>query len=485
MTVSENKVIKNVFVSAGENYLKLVDIYFSNEINRIVSLIDQKIPWSEISDIDKKSAFIEKLAIPPAPEAEKIYDGRFNFLIPGAVDPHVHFDTPGYEFREDFEHASTAAAFGGVTTVIDMPCTSIPAVTDEENFVVKKNVLRERSLIDFAFWGGVRGNDFEDGSDIKGQIKKLAKLGVVGFKVYCLSGMNTFTDLTYEQIDETAEYVNQTNLPLAVHAEDRNLVAFKVERSKAMERKDWDAYCKSRDIQAETEAIAKLIAICGRTRTRTLIVHLSSQLGLNLIRKAKQQGIKISAETCPHYLTFTQEDFTNPKITAFLKTAPPVKFESDRNELWNGLADGSISFVSTDHAGCDPQKEKSSENFWEVYGGIPGVEHRVPFLFSEGFLKNRISLEKTVELLSVNPAKYFRLSDKGSIEPGKHADFALINLWKSEKIESGKMHSKGKYTPFDGLIFNSVVETTFLRGNVIMNRAGDVDAEIGYGKIIK
>jgi dihydroorotase-like cyclic amidohydrolase len=184
-------------------------------------------------------------------------------------------------------------------------------------------------------------------------------------------------------------------------------------------------------------------------------------------------------------LFFTQDDFNNQKISAFLKTAPPVKNKIDRDALWEGLKDETLSFVVTDHAGCDPAKEKSSKNFWEVYGGIPGVEHRVPFLFSEGFLKNRLTLSQTIKLLSSNVADYFNLKNKGFIKVGFDADFALINLWDKMVVKSEEMHSKGKYTPFEGITFNSVVEKTFLRGELIMNRSGVTEQKIGYGKFIK
>jgi dihydroorotase-like cyclic amidohydrolase len=215
------------------------------------------------------------------------------------------------------------------------------------------------------------------------------------------------------------------------------------------------------------------------------VVHLSSAKGLGQIRRAKELGLNITAETCPHYLYFTQQDFRNKNISAFLKTAPAVKKKHDLSALWKGLADGSLSFVTTDHASCNPRKEKSSKNFWEVYGGIPGIEHRVPFLLSEGFLKGRLSLQKTIEHLSSNAAEFFGLQQKGKIEIGKDADLALINLWTSEIIKSRNMHSKGKYTPFENVKFNAVVEKTYLRGQRVMDRQKKFIAKPGNGKFIK
>lgn len=484
MSDSPVKILKNVFLSVGENKLKVVDIQFSDHIKKIIDKTTTIIDWHEIDSIEKRERFTKQLQNSEYPPNTKIYDGKFLLVIPGGIDSHVHFDTPGFEDRDDFEHGSTAAAFGGVTTVIDMPCTSLPPVTNKNNFEIKLNALKNRSLVDYAFYGGVCGNDFDNNLNIEEQINDLSEKGAAAFKTYLISGMNTFTDLNEERILQTAKWINKTNKPMAVHAEDKKLIVEKRTIAKNAGQNNWQAYCSARDDKAEAKAIKFLIEIAEQTGCKIHIVHLSSKLGLDLIRDARSKGIKITSETCPQYLFFTQKDFNNSQISAFLKTAPPVKNEIDRGALWKGLKDDTLSFVVTDHAGCDPIKEKSSKNFWEVYGGIPGVEHRVPFLFSEGFLKNRLTLSQTINLLSSNVADYFNLKDKGYIKEEYDADFALINLWDKKLIKSEGMHSKGKYTPFEGITFNAVVEKTFLRGELIMNRLGETEQTIGYGKFI-
>ncbi len=479
----EPRILKNIFINTSGNNLRLCEIHFNDKITD-VKLLSGEIRWEDISTSEKKKEFIGSLNLPEAGEADKSIDGNFNLIMPGAIDPHVHFDTPGFEFRDDFEHGSTAAAFGGVTTIIDMPCTSLPPVTNRNNFQTKLDALQNRSLIDFAFWGGVRGNDFCKTTDIEKQIMELAEAGVAAFKVYVISGMDTFTDLTYERIREAAETIAKTGKPMGVHAEDKQLVVSRRSRFQAEGKNDWQAYCNARDVSAEVTAVKEIIEIAKETGVRAHIVHLSSGEGLKVIEDGKSKGINISAETCPHYLYFTQEDFKNDKIRNFLKTAPPVKFEADKTKLWEGLANGSLNFVTTDHAGCIPEKEKISENFWKVYGGIPGVEHRVPFLFSEGFLNNNLTLEQTINLLSTNVATFFGLTNKGKIEKGKDADFALIDLWKSEIIKSENMHSLGKYTPFENIEVNAVVESTVLRGKFVMNKSDKAEVNVGYGNFI-
>ncbi len=476
--------INNVFICEKDNLLNLVDITFNNKILEINSVINRSIKWQDINTEAKRKRFINNLLLNSNLKSTGI-NGSFLLLIPGGIDPHVHFDTPGFEFRDDFEHASSAAAWGGTTTIIDMPCTSLPPVTSVKNFQTKLKAIKNRSVIDFAFWGGVCGNDFEMKKDIQKQVEQLSQAGVAGFKAYLISGMNTFTDLPFEQMLETAKIIKNNNMILAVHAEDKARILGRMKKYQDKNRNDWKAYCKSRDDVAEEKAIETLIEIASITNCRIHVVHLSSAKGLEQIRKAKALGLKVTAETCPHYLYFTQKDFDNKRISAFLKTAPPVKTKNDRKALWEGLSDGSLSFVTTDHAGCNPIKEKSAKNFWEVYGGIPGVEHRVPFLFSEGFLKGRLSLHKTIENLSTNASEFFGLQQKGKIEIGKDADFAIINLWTSQILRGRNMHSKGKYTPFEGVKFNARVENTILRGKEIMNRKNNFIASPGIGNFIK
>ena len=485
MNLKKFNSIQNVFICDKDSSVKLVKIKFDKTIREILPTVNRSIRWNDISTFSKRKWFINNLQLSSAKNERNGINGDFLLLIPGGIDPHVHFDTPGYEFRDDFEHASSAAAWGGTTTIIDMPDTSQPTVTSVKNLRTKLKAVRKRSVIDFAFWGGVCGNDFESKKDIHKQVLGLSENGIAGFKAYLISGMDTFTDLTFEQMLEAARIIKQNNMTLAVHAEDKNRIKTRINKFQKNSRKDWKAYCDSRDDVAEELAIKTLIEIAKETECRIHIVHLSSAKGLAQVRKARQMGLKFTAETCPHYLHFTQKDFENEKISAYLKTAPPVKKVIDRKELWNGLNDGSLSFVTTDHAGCNPKKEKSSKNFWEVYGGIPGVEHRVPFLFSEGFLREKLSLQKTIDLLSGNAAEFFNLNQKGKLEVGKDADFALINLWTSEVIKSRNMHSKGKYTPFENVEFNTRVEKTFLRGQLVMDRKNNFIAKPGVGKFIR
>lgn len=465
--------LSNIFLNTEANKLRLVNIHFDNKINSVTYLSDE-VEWSDVNSIIKLEQFTTQHNLDSYPL----------LAIPGGIDPHVHFNTPGFEFRDDFEHASTAAAYGGVTTVIDMPCTSIPPVTSVKNMNRKLEALKDRSLIDYVFWGGIRRDDFESGVDVEKQVNELNEAGVAAYKIYLISGMSDFKDLNHDQVKTAMKYVANTGKPLGVHAENKELIVTRRAEYQSSNINTWEAYCGARDSKAEEKAISELIALANSINVRVHVVHLSSKAGLDQIKSAQELDLAFTTETCPHYLFFTQKDFENQTIRNYLKTAPPVKFQYDLEALWDGLKNDTLSFVTTDHAGCDPNSEKGEENFWKVYGGIPGVEHRVPFLFSEGFLKNRLSLEQTIKLLSTNAAKYFGLEQKGRIESGKDADLVLINLWKSEKVLPHNMHSKGKYTPFQNVEFKVTVERTYLRGKIVADHGGLSEVKMGFGNFI-
>ena len=478
------KSIRNIFIPFKQNELHLANIRFGDRIEDIEILLPEPVKWEEIASEKKRARFLRKIRNKIRPNGPREFDGQFHLLIPGAIDPHVHFDTPGFEFREDFDHASLAALWGGVTTIIDMPCTSVPPVTSLTNMQIKLQAIQNRAFCDYAFWAGVSGTDFSDPQSLHQNMEDLVHAGVVGFKAYLISGMEEFTDLQPEQMAQVARWTKELRVPLAVHAEDKELVTQRRRQFQEQGRNDWQAYCEARDISAEETAVNFMHSIVAKTKATVHIVHLSSAKGLNIVRKAQRNGLPMTAETCPHYLFFTQKDFERVNIRNYLKTAPPVKFAEDRDALWQGLADGSLAFVTTDHAGCDPQKEKTSANFWQVYGGIPGVEHRVPFILSEGFLKGRLTLEQSINVLTTNAAKFYRLSQKGALQRGKDADFALIDLWHPWTVKAEQMHSKGKYTPFEGVQWNARVLQTFLRGTLVTDAQTNFQTSVPLGKFV-
>jgi allantoinase len=389
-------------------------------------------------------------------------------VLPGAIDGHVHFDDPGFTHRETFETGTRAAAAGGVTTVVDMPCTSLPPVTNAASLAHKLSVVAPKAHVDFMFWGGVSGNTYREGT-WRADFAGLAEEGVAAFKLYLLSGMETFRDLAPAEVREVLFEARRRGVPVGVHAEDRALVLEATGRIRAAGGVAPRDYAASRPAGAEVAAVATLRELCRETGARVHVVHLASGEALAEVESARREGLPFSAETCPHYLAFTGEDLD--RLGALLKTAPVVKGAADREALWAGLASGALQHVATDHAAGEWPREKSTGSIWTDYGGVPGVELMVPYLWSEGVRKGRITLERMVELVSSEPARFFGVgARKGKLEPGFDADLVVLDRDEPWTVEPERLHGLNRYTPFAGWTFTGRVAATVVRGETVFER---------------
>jgi allantoinase len=391
-------------------------------------------------------------------------EGRW--LLPGAIDGHVHFDDPGFTHRENFATGTTAAAAGGVTTVIDMPCTSVPPVTDVASMDRKLKVIAQKASVDFALWGGVRGNGY-CADAMKRSLQSLYSCGVRSIKTYLVSGMPSFEDLAIEQLREVMVAAADIGMTVGVHAEDKRLVIEGTEREMAAADRDAPAaWARARSAEAEAKGIATCIELAEATRARVHVVHVACGEGVRLLREAKARRVPITAETCPHYLAFTIDDLV--RMGSVLKTAPVVKSAADRDALWEGIADGTIDMVATDHAPGQWPQEKQSGSIWTDHGGVPGVELLLPFLLSEGVAKGRIGLARLLELLCSEPARIHGLESlKGSLQPGMDADFVAVDPAAKWTVQAEQLLTRQKYTPFEGMELSGRVMRTFVRGHEV------------------
>lgn len=451
------KIITNVNI-LRDNNLQKVDIYIENE--KIV----------EIENSSHKNIRIEKI------------DGSDLLALPGIIDSHVHFDDPGYTQREDFETGTKSAIAGGVTTVVDMPCTSIPPVTDKQSLEYKLNIISKKAYADFALWGGVTPQLIDNGKYYN-TLKDLKENGVTGIKFYTISSMEAYPRMDSQHLYKAFTYLKEIDLPAAVHSEDFELVDLFSSYVKSKGFKNPLAWCKGRVYEAEEVAILKVATIARETKTKLHIVHLTSKKGLDIIRRFKDEGVDITTETCPHYLYFTESDFE--KIGPVLKTAPPVRRTEDVEALWKGLFDGTINFVASDHAGGIYPEEKNNESIWENYAGIPGTQLILPVLLTIGYHKKKMPLSRIQELTSTNPARRYKLEGKGKIEKGYYADMVLVNLEKEWIFDNKMLYCKNKYSPFNGMTFKGKVEKTILRGNLVYDSKRGFTEEQGLGKHIK
>lgn len=407
-------------------------------------------------------------------------------VLPGAIDGHVHFDDPGFTHRENFETGTRSAAAGGVTCVVDMPCTSLPPVTSRANLETKLDVIAPKAHVDFMLWGGVSANAMEDTNWI-GNLEELVAAGVAAIKVYMLSGMDTFRDLDDASIETVLRETGRLRIPVGVHAEDRKTVLELTDRLIADGRDGPLDYAASRPAAGEVAAVSTLRELCRRTGARIHVVHVGSGEALDVISSARAEGLPLSGETCPHFLAFTEEDLAAQG--SLLKTAPVVKTAGDRRRLWEGVASGDIQHVATDHAAGEWPSEKQTGSIWTDYGGVPGVELLLPYLYSEGYREGKITLARLVDLVATAPAAFFGIgASKGRIAAGFDADLVAIDEDDAWTVRGDEMHNLNRYTPFEGRTLAGRITDTFVRGTLVYSRyAGGMESfgPEGFGRWVK
>jgi allantoinase len=419
--------------------------------------------------------------IAPHISGDPDFDAGGALILPGGIDPHVHFYDPGYTDKEDFAHGTAFAASGGITTVIDMPCTSDPPVSNIDNLRAKLAVVGPKAHIDFGFFGGVSRQTFDAG--YRADMNGLAD-SVLGFKVYAVSGMDdiwgALDHWRFEQVLEHAASIGQTVL---LHAEDREYVDNASEHYRR-EGADPEHWYRARPELAEELAVSSAIRICRRIGGNLHIVHVGSAEAAAMIARAAagDDGAVISGETCPQYLAFGLEDFRH--LGAVLKVAPPIKSPGNDEGLWKQLASGGLLFCASDHAPGAPG-EKEAGDIWCNSAGIAGTGTMLPYLFSEGYLAGRLSLSQLLKASGENAARRYGLFDrKGSIEEGKDADLAVFDPDGTWNVDQEAFLSKGTLSPFHGRMFAGALMKTIVRGVTVWDREKGLVGPAGHGQLI-
>lgn len=417
-----------------------------------------------------------------AGEAKEVTDALGLHVLPGLIDTHVHSRDGGATHKEDFFHSTKAAGAGGITTIFEMPNTN-PTINNVDNFHKQVENLRVKAHVNFGMWGICLG-------DVNNQhLLELSEAGVIGFKYFWGYAVdkNTF-QLVYNYSEEMNNVfppcddgevfsmfraVAKTGQTFAIHAENSELINRLTHDSNRSEVVDYDTFLKTRPNLAEELTIQTAIAMARETGAKLHILHVSTKSSVDLIRNAQREGIPITAETCPHYLFLTNEDYH--KIGAQMKVYPLVKYQEDQDAIWEGIYDGTISFVCSDHA-PHTENEKNGD-LWSVPAGMCGVETMVPLLLN-AVSEQKLTLEKLVALLAENPAKQFGVfPKKGSLQVGTDADITIVDIKKRGKIEKNKLHSKGKVTAYDGFEIQGWPVQTIVNGKTIMEN-GHIQPEI-------
>jgi len=389
-------------------------------------------------------------------------------VMPGLVDSHVHINSPGRTEWEGFRSATLAAAAGGVTTLVDMPLNSIPPTTTLAGFKTKLDEAKDDCFVDVGFWGGVvPGNTAE--------LAPMFEAGVVGFKCFLVpSGVDEFEYVTEEHLREAMPELTRLDALLIVHAELPGPI-----KTSDVSSSDYRAFLESRPRAAENEAIELMIRLSREFNTRVHIVHLSSADAIPVLRRAQREGVRITAETCPHYLHFAAEEI--PEGATEFKCCPPIREHANREQLWDGLADGTIGLIVSDHSPCPGEmKLRESGDFMKAWGGIASLQLRLPVIWTEA-QRRGFSLLDIVRWLCANPAKQVRFdSRKGSIVVGNDADLVIWNPDAQFIVSAPTLHHRHKITPYNNEPLVGVVENTFLRGKKIYDDGIIIESPLGH-----
>lgn len=393
-------------------------------------------------------------------------------VMSGLIDTHVHINSPGRTEWEGFQSATHAAAAGGVTTLVDMPLNSVPPTTTLAGFKTKLDSAANSCFVDVGFWGGVvPGNTAE--------LARMFEAGVVGFKCFLVpSGVDEFPHVTEENLREAMPELTRLGALLIVHAELPNRLNQGPIKSAGSAVNYW-AFLASRPREAENEAIEMMIRLSEEFGTRVHIVHLSSAEAIPMLRRARAAGVRITAETCPHYLHFAAEEVP-PGATEF-KCCPPIRERENREELWQGLADGTIDFIVSDHSPCPgDMKLRESGDFMNAWGGIASLQLRLPIIWTEA-RRRGFTLQDMTKWLCANPARQVSLQTrKGAIAVGNDADLVVWNPDQQFTVAAEALHHRHKITPYEGEVLSGVVQKTFLRGRKIYDGGHFVDAPLGH-----
>ncbi|WP_066946930.1 allantoinase AllB [Streptomyces lushanensis] len=391
-------------------------------------------------------------AAPPA--GARLEDVGNDVVLPGLVDTHVHVNDPGRTEWEGFWTATRAAAAGGITTLLDMPLNSVPPTTTVGHLRVKQRVARTKAHVDVGFWGGAIPGNLED-------LRPLHDAGVFGFKCFLSpSGVEEFPELDQEHLESSLTGIAGFGGLLIVHAEDPHQLA----RAPRRAGPAYADFLASRPREAENAAIEGLVALAGRLDARVHVLHLSSSDALPLIAAAKRAGVRITVESCPHFLTLTAEEV--PDGATEFKCCPPIREAANRDALWQGLVDGTIDCVVSDHSPCTA--DLKTPDFAAAWGGISSLQLGLPAIWTEARARGR-SLEEVVRWMSAGPAALAGLTRKGAVEAGRDADFAVLAPDESFTVDPGALHHRNQVTAYAGKRLYGVVRSTWLRGTRIVH----------------
>jgi dihydroorotase len=407
------------------------------------------------------------------PATAEIFDAAGLHILPGAIDVHVHFRDPGYPHKEDWESGTAAAAFGGVTTVFDMPNT-IPPTATADILAAKHVIAAAKAHIDFGLYGLL-------GDDTIENVPSLVDGGIIGFKLYMGNTFGRIPSPTTGAMLEAFEVVAPTGKRISLHAETNEIMERRQKGLMAAGIRDQFAHLAARPAVVAVEAVSRAAILAEWTGARIHILHISSADELRPLREAKARGVDITGETCPHYLLLSTDDYN--RVPGVIAVNPPVRELHNQAPIWAALLDGTIDIIATDHA-PHAVEEKTRNDIWTVDCGFPGVETQMPLMLNE-VNAGRMSISEYVRMSSYNPARIWGLyPHKGNLRPGADADIAMVDLGRGHTIRDAEIQSRSKISPWDGREVKGLPVHTLVRGRFVMKNRSLVAATKGWGRSI-
>ena len=387
----------------------------------------------------------------------RLFDYGDLALMPGVVDTHVHINEPGRTEWEGFSTATAAAAKGGITTLVDMPLNCDPVTTTVAALQSKIKACSNLLHVDCGFYGGVIPGNVND-------LEPLIDAGVLGFKSFLIhSGIHEFPHVAEADIRKAIPILKKGGVPYLMHAEIESPVT--IGSSAANSHRLYSTYLASRPRSWENNAVELMARLAGDTNAHLHVVHLSSSDALETLEATRKRNIPLSVETCHHYLTYCSEEI--PDGHTEYKCAPPIRERENREKLWQAIREGVIDFAVSDHSPCTPAlKERGSGDFMKAWGGIAGLQFSLS-VFYTGAKKRGFDLAQISHSLSAAPAKFVGLQNKGSIAPGKDADFAVFDTEARFRVEPGMIAHRHDVSPYVGMELTGLVKETWLRGRQV------------------
>lgn len=405
------------------------------------------------------------------PKPERKMDLKNLLVLPGLIDAHVHLRDEGKAYKEDFYSGTATAAAGGITTVLDMP-NNDPVTMSTETLKNRMKNAEKKVLVNVGFYSEFPRNTKE--------IEEIVEEGAVAFKLFMVEqvgGLNIDDDCA---LSEAFKIVSELNVPVAVHAEDKTALKGAEDELKRANCNDVEAFLKAHSESVEEKAVKRLLNIVKQTNARVHFCHISTEKGLKAIIDGKKSGLLITCETTPHHLLLSADDLR--RIETLALTMPPVREKQHTTVLWDGVKNGWIDILASDHA-PHTLEEKKAKVVWDVKVGIPNLEITLPLLLTE-MKRGRLSIADLVRLMAEKPAEIFKLKGRGCLKGGNKADLTVVDLNRKYRIDASKFHSKVKYSPFDGWTVEGKPVKTFVNGQLIMDY-GEIVANAGSGEIIR